>query len=162
MNPLPAAPMKLTELLTAELIAVPLKAGDKWEAIGALAQQAVVAGRLPGERLEMVRDALVAREECMTTGMEHGIAIPHAAVEGLSDVVGVLGLNPDGIPFETLDGEPARIIVELIIPRDRKLTHIKTLAEISKLLHRAEVREALLACSDGSAAMACLHEHESA
>lgn len=152
--------MKLTELLTAQLIAVPLEADDKWQAIESLAEQAVRAGRLPEPQLAGVKAALVAREECMTTGMEHGIAIPHAAVDGLDDVVGVLGLNPEGIPFETLDGEPARIIVELIIPRDRKLAHIKTLAEISKLLHRAEVREALLACGDGVAAMDCLSGYE--
>ena len=157
-----APSMKLTELLNPDLIAVPLAAEDKWQAIRAMAEVAVRAGRLPEARLGPVQDALIQREESMTTGMEHGIAIPHAAVDGLPDVIGVLALAPEGIPFDTLDGQPARILVELIIPRDKKLLHIKTLAEISKLLHRAAVREELLASADPAAAMACLQKHEGA
>ena len=58
----------------------------------------------------------------------------------------MLGIAPDGVPFETLDGQPARILVCLAIPRAKKLQHIRTLAEIAKLLSRAPVRERLLGC----------------
>ena len=82
----------------------------------------------------------------MTTGMEDGIAIPHAAVDDIPDVIAVLGIAPEGVPFETLDGAPARILVCLAIPRSKKLQHIRTLAEIAKLLSRAEVRQRILGC----------------
>ena len=148
--------MKLSELITSNLVEVPLRAADKWEAIAAIARLPVRAGRYPQSLVATVEQALLVRERSMTTGMEHGIAIPHAAIDGIDELVAVLGLSPMGIPFETLDGAPARIVIGLIIPRAKKLAHIKTLAEIAKLLSRAEVRERLLRCTDGASAVAAL------
>jgi mannitol/fructose-specific phosphotransferase system IIA component (Ntr-type) len=150
--------MKLSELITPDLVEVPLRAADKWEALRVLARVPVRAGRYPASFVPVVEQALLVREKSMTTGMEHGIAIPHAAVDGLDDLVAVLGLNPAGIPFETLDGEPARIVIGLVIPRAKKLAHIKTLAEIAKLLSRAEVRDRLIRCTDAHAALQVLAE----
>jgi len=148
--------MKLSELITTDLVEVPLRAADKWEALAAIARIPVRGGRYPQAMVPIVEQALVARERSMTTGMEHGIAIPHAAIDGIDELVAVLGLNPVGIPFETLDGAPARIVIGLVIPRSRKLAHIKTLAEIAKLLSRAEVRDRLLRCADAASAVQAL------
>ncbi len=148
--------MKLSELITTDLVEVPLRAADKWEALAAIARIPMRGGRYPQAMVPIVEQALVARERSMTTGMEHGIAIPHAAIDWIDELVAVLGLNPVGIPFETLDGAPARIIIGLVIPRSRKLAHIKTLAEIAKLLSRAEVRDRLLRCTDAASAVQAL------
>ncbi|MEO6595571.1 MAG: PTS sugar transporter subunit IIA [Planctomycetota bacterium] len=148
--------MKLSDLITTDLVALPLRAADKWEALAAIAQVPATAGKYAQSLVATVENALVVRERSMTTGMEHGIAIPHAAIDGIEDLVAVLGLNPNGIPFETLDGEPARIIIGLVIPRNKKLAHIKTLAEIAKLLSRADVRDRLLRCTDAVAAVQAL------
>lgn len=148
--------MKLAELITEDLVVLPLRAANKWEALRILAEAPVRAGRYPASFVAAVEQALVTREKSMTTGMENGIAIPHAAIDGIDDLVAVLGLNPVGIPFETLDGAPARIVVGLVIPRSRKLAHIKTLAEIAKLLARADVRERLVAATSAAGAVAVL------
>ncbi len=148
--------MKLSELITPELVEMPLRAADKWAALATIARVPVRAGRYSEQMVAVVEAALVARERSMTTGMEHGIAIPHAAIDGIDDLIAVLGLSPAGIPFETLDGAPARIVIGLIIPRSKKLAHIKTLAEIAKLLSRAEVRERLLQSADAQAAVQTL------
>jgi mannitol/fructose-specific phosphotransferase system IIA component (Ntr-type) len=148
--------MKLSELITSDLVEVPLRAADKWQALAAIARIPVRAGRYAESMVALVEQALVVRERSMTTGMEHGIAIPHAAIDGIDDLIAVLGINPVGIPFETLDGAPARIVIGLVIPRAKKLAHIKTLAEIAKLLSRAEVRERLLRCTEPAAAVAAL------
>ena len=152
--------MKLSELLSADLVLLPLEAADKWQAIDALANAAGRAGRWPVDRLTRVREALVLREKSMTTGMEHGIAIPHAAVEGVPEVTAVLGLSRRGVPFDALDRQPARIIVCLMIPRDKKLLHIKTLAEIARLLSRPGVRTRLLEAGDPEAALAVIRDEE--
>jgi mannitol/fructose-specific phosphotransferase system IIA component (Ntr-type) len=154
--------MKLSELITSDLVEVPLRAADKWEALAAIARIPARAGRYPQSLVPTVEQALVVRERSMTTGMEDGIAIPHAAIDGIDELIAVLGLNPVGIPFETLDGAPARIIIGLVIPRARKLAHIKTLAEIAKLLSRAEVRERLLRCTDAESAVRALAEVQGA
>ncbi len=147
-------------LLSLELVLSPMESEDKWQAIRTLAATAVGAGRIDKSMSSAVEAALVSREKSMTTGMEKGIAIPHAAVDGIEDVVAVLGLSPAGIPFETLDGNPAQIIVCLVIPRAKKLLHIKTLAEIARLLSRAEVRERLLECNSPAEVLATLAELE--
>ena len=150
--------MKLPDLITKDLVEMPLRAADKWEALATIARVPVRAKRYPQEMVAVVENALVARERSMTTGMEHGIAIPHAAIDGIDDLVAVLGLSPTGVPFETLDGAPARIVIGLIIPRSKKLVHIKTLAEIAKLLSRAEVRERLLQSVDAEGVVRTLAE----
>ena len=150
--------MKLSELIQESLVELPLKAADKWQALASIARIPVRAGCYPESMVETVEQALVVREKSMTTGMEHGIAIPHAAIDGIDELVAVLGLNPTGIPFETLDGEPARIVIGLVIPRSKKLAHIKTLAEIAKLLSKADVRERLLSCTSSAEVVAALGE----
>ncbi len=154
--------MKLSELITTDLVEIPLRAADKWDALRALAQVPVRAGRYSASFATTVEQALVVRERSMTTGMEHGIAIPHAAVDGIDDLIAILGLNSVGIPFETLDGAPARIIIGLVIPRAKKLAHIKTLAEIAKLLSRADVRDRLVRCTDAKSALQVLAEVQGA
>ena len=138
--------MKLSELLTKESVILPLEAQDKWAAIRILARRMADMGALGQDQVAAVEAALVAREESMTTGMEDGIAIPHAAVDNIPEVIAVLGIAPEGVEFEALDGQPAQILVCLVIPRAKKLQHIRTLAEIAKLLSRAPVRESLLGC----------------
>ena len=150
--------MKLSELITRDTVILPLEAEDKWQAIAAMAQAMVDSGGLAPGRLAQVEAALVAREESMTTGMEDGIAIPHAAVDDLPEVLAVIGIAPDGVPFETLDGQPARILVCLVIPRAKKLQHIRTLAEIAKLLSRPAVRERILACDTPDQALEVITE----
>ena len=152
--------MKLSELLTPDLVRLPLEAEDKWQAISDLVRVPVAVGVIPEAMAAAVEEALVVREKSMTTGMEHGIAIPHAAVDGLSEVVAVLGLSRSGVPFETLDGQDARIIVCLVIPRAKKLLHIRTLAEIAKLLAVEEVRTELLAAETPDEALGVLARFE--
>lgn len=152
--------MKLSELLARDLVLLPLQAMDKWQAISAMAATAARAGRIAPRVLAGVEAALLERERSMTTGMEDGIAIPHAAVDGVGEVIAVLGLSRDGVPFEALDGQPAQIVVCLIIPRAKKLQNIKTLAGIAKLLSRAEVRRALLACETPEQVLAVIGEAE--
>lgn len=154
--------MKLSDLITEDLVEVPLRAADKWEALATIARVPVRAGRYPESMVAIVEQALVVRERSMTTGMEHGIAIPHAAIDGIDELVAVLGINPIGIPFETLDGQPARIVIGLVIPRSKKLAHIKTLAEIAKLLSRADVRERLVQCADARSVVQALAELQGA
>lgn len=150
--------MKLSELITPAHVLLPLQAGDKWQAISLLAAKAVQAAAIPDRVAAGVEPALVLRERSMTTGLEHGIAIPHAAIDGIDDLVAVLGLCQPGVPFDTLDGLPAQIVVCLVIPRSKKLQHIKTLAEIARLLARVEVRQRLLACRSAEAAATVLRE----
>jgi len=148
--------MKLSELIVPDLVEVPFRAVDKWQALALLARVPVRARCYADSMVPAVERALVERERSMSTGMEHGIAIPHAAVDGIDKLVAVLGICHESIEFEAVDKEPARILVGLVIPRHKKLLHIKTLAEIAKLLSRSRVREELLNCRESAQVVSCL------
>ena len=139
---------------------LPFAATDKWAAIKAMAGAAVDAGALPPEELEGVEEALLTRERSMSTGMEDGIAIPHAAVDTVDDLVAILGVCPEGIAFGALDGQPSRILVCLVIPKARKLLHIKTLAAIARLLSKAHVRDRVLASGTADEVLAVLRDED--
>ena len=147
-------PASFTELLAEGDVLLPLEAQDKWDAIERLLAHVDRAGHVPQGRFEEYRDAVLARERSMSTGMERGIAIPHAAVDGLERLVGAFGLvrSEGGLPFDSIDAQPTTMVVLLLVPRDQKLQHISTLADIARMLGREDVRDALGECVDAAGA----------
>ncbi len=131
---------------------------DKWQAIHDLVHHLVEEGRLDADLEGVVREAVVARERSMSTGMEHGVAIPHAAVDDVSEIIGVMGVvsRESGLEFESIDGQPTHVVVLLVIPKTQKLLHIRTLADIARVLTKESVRQKLLEIRDAEEAHAVL------
>lgn len=156
--------MTLSSLITTSDIILPFEPSDKWDAIRRLVDQLVDTERVEPKQGEAIHEAILARERSMSTGMEKGIAIPHAAVDGIDDVIACLGVVPEdeGLAFESVDGRPTNLIVLLVIPRSKKLLHIRTLADIARVLSREEVRGALLSASDSEEAWNAISVSESA
>jgi len=146
--------MRLTELFTPDDLIVDFDPVDKWDSVGLLVAHLVQRGRVPAEAEIAVRDAVLARERSQSTGMERCIAIPHAAVDGVDEIAGALGIvrTETGLSFECIDGQPARLIVLLVIPKKQKLLHIRTLADVARVLGKGDVREALLSADTAQAA----------
>jgi mannitol/fructose-specific phosphotransferase system IIA component (Ntr-type) len=154
--------MRLTEILGPTQVLLPLDAADKWQAIEQLLAHLREGGHLTAADERSHLESILARERSMSTGMEQGIAIPHAAVDGLDKILGCLGVvsRPEGLPFDCLDQQPAFLVVLLLIPRAQKLAHIRTLGEIARLLSRRELRERLIAAQDAAQVHALLVEAE--
>ncbi len=152
--------MRLHELFAAEDVIVSFAPTDKWIAIRELVEHLVRRGRLEASQEAAVVEAVHAREKSMSTGMEHGIAIPHAAVEGVDGVRAAMGIVPEGatLAFDSIDGRPTRVVVLLVIPRAQKLLHIRTLADIARVLGRDTVRERLIGARSSEEAWAALAE----
>ena len=142
--------MLLAELFEAQDLLVHFDPTDKWEAIRGLVGYLVSAGKLDESQSEAVLEAVLSRERSMSTGMENGIAIPHAAVDELDSVLACMGVvtREEGLAFESIDGQPARLVVLLVIPRAEKLLHIRTLADVARVLSKDDVRCALLEATD--------------
>ena len=150
--------MDLRELFRPEDLLVGFDPTDKWDAIRRLVDHLAATGRIPSAGAGAIHDQVVARERSMSTGMERGIAIPHAAVEETDEVCACMGIvsHEDGLAFETFDAQPARLVVLLVIPRSKKLLHIRTLADVARALGDSSTREALLAAPHAEAAHAAL------
>lgn len=142
--------MHLSEILRPEDLVVPLEAVDKWDAIARLVAHLVACGRIPEDASDELLELVMARERSMSTGMEQGIAIPHAAVDVLDELVGCMGVvqAEEGLAFEAIDARPTYLVVLLLIPRAQKLLHIRTLADVARVLRRDSVRDALINSGD--------------
>jgi PTS system nitrogen regulatory IIA component len=91
-----------------------------------------------------VLEALLEGERSLSTGLEDHIALPHVRTQAVDDLIGVLGIAPDGIPFESRDGKDAQVIALLVVPEDQHREHVQTLAGVASLLSDAAFRDRLV------------------
>lgn len=154
--------MQLHELLEPADLIVDFRPTDKWDAIPRLVEHLAARRGLSAELAGRVEAAVLQRERSMSTGIEHGIAVPHAAVEGLDEVIGCMGIvgGEAGLSFESIDGRPTRLIVLLAIPPAQKLLHIRTLGDIARVLGKESVRNALLQATNADEAWSVLREND--
>lgn len=152
--------MKLGDILRADAIALDFKAPDKWKAIELLVDLLVERGRCKKPHRKPVLEALVARENIASTGMENGVALPHASIQILDEPLAALGISPGGIQFQSADGQPAKIIMLLAIPKRNVQLHIRTLAGVARLMNYEEMRAALLAARSPQEAIGIIRAEE--
>lgn len=134
--------MNPKRVLTKETIILHLKSTNKDAVIEELIDVLVASGRIKDRKAAL--KAVVEREKKMSTGLQSGIAIPHGKTDTVETLVAALGLKPEGLPFESLDGQDANIIVLTVSPASRTGPHIQFLADISRTLHDAETRAKVL------------------
>jgi fructose-specific phosphotransferase system IIA component len=123
--------MALIDLISPEVVKVPLVGVTKAEVIRELAQLLLDAGRIA--ELESVYDALLTREALGSTGLELGVAVPHAKTKAVRQLTAAIGIAPQGVDFQSADGQPSRLFFLLLAPPDQSGPHIQALAEIARL-----------------------------
>lgn len=133
---------ELGAVLKPENICLDLKARDKETVIAHLVTVLADAGEIRDRRA--VLEAVLERERKMSTGMQHGIAIPHGKTDALSRLVAAIGIHRKGVEFQCLDGKPAHIVICTVSPQDRSGPHVQFLAEVSRVLSDAKTRATLL------------------
>lgn len=138
--------MKVSDFLKKEAIAVPLKSRTKndvfHELINLLHSRGVLADK------ELALKAVYDREEIMSTGIGHGIAIPHGKAKSVKEIAAASGIYAPGIDYSALDGQPVYLVVMLVGPEDGAAQHVKALARISRLLQHESARQKLIACKN--------------
>ncbi|SIQ95059.1 transporter, CPA2 family [Alkalispirochaeta americana] len=134
--------------LPVECIHLRMEVENKELAIRELVESLTHGGKLKDP--EAVLEAILERERTMSTGMEHGIAIPHGRSEGVKELTIAVGIVPKGVDFQSLDGEPTRIIFLVASPRDNPGPHLQILAGIAGIVNSSEAREEMLRISSRS------------
>ncbi len=136
--------MNLVDLLSVGCIKVPLAASDRKSAIEELVD--VLAGQKRIQNAQLLKDAVWARETTRTTGIGHGLAIPHGKCEGIPTLAMAIGKPASPIDFQSIDSKPVRLVILLASPLDRTSDHIQALAKVSRLMtveaFRSKVYEA--------------------
>lgn len=137
--------MNLRSVMGPECVALNLKGSTKEEIIAEMIDVLLAAGKLrtTRDREEALR-VVLERERKMSTGMQSGIAIPHGKTDCVESLVAAVGIKREGVNFESLDGQPSRIFVMTLSPNTRTGPHIQFLAEISRALSDAKIRDRVL------------------
>lgn len=133
--------MRLTEILQPDCIKVPLNATDKQGAIFELID--LLAHQHHLRDVPAVRDAVWQRESTRTTGIGHGLAIPHGKSTSCDKLIMAIGRPQKPIDFQSIDGQPVSLIILLISPADQTGPHIQALASVSRLMTNADFRHAI-------------------
>lgn len=134
--------MNPKRVLVKETIILRLKGATKDAILEELIDLLVAAGRIKDRKAAL--KAVLEREKKMSTGLQNGIAIPHGKTDTVDSLVAALGIRTEGVDFDSLDGQPAQIFLMTLSPASRTGPHIQFLADISRTLHDATVRQQVL------------------
>ncbi len=150
--------MKVSDILTEQIIEINLSANDKNEAINSMIDLAYNSGNILD--LESVRACVFEREKLVSTGVGKGFAIPHGKSDDIKDIVAAFAIMKEPIDFDSIDGEKVTFIF-LLVGKDSMLNmHIKLLSRISRLMNKDEFREKLLTAKSKEEVLAMFKEEE--
>jgi PTS system nitrogen regulatory IIA component len=145
--------MPFLDLLPLERVRSGLVASDKPALIEQLAR--LLAG---ADETAIVRDALIARERLGSTGLGHGVAIPHGRSASIDEARAAFVRLAEPIEFGSDDHQRVDLIAALIVPAHFTDQHLKLLAELAELFSDSTLTEALRAAPDASALYAVLRK----
>ena len=149
--------MLLSDFISPDSVVSSLKAKTKKQLLQDLSAR---AARFTGLQERDIFDVLLQRERLGSTGLGHGIAIPHGKLAGLKRIVGIFARLAEPIEFDAVDAEKVDIVFLLLAPEGAGADHLKALARISRLLREGSAVEKLRASRDAAALYAVLTEEE--
>ena len=138
--------MQITDLLTPDRIHTGVRARSKKRILELAAASLVGTPREADER--SVFSSLCARERIGSTGLGHGVAIPHGRVSGIDEASGAMLRLCEPIDFDSPDGEPVDLIFALLVPDDHEDDHLKLLAQLAETFSKEENRAKLRSAED--------------
>jgi mannitol/fructose-specific phosphotransferase system IIA component (Ntr-type) len=150
--------MRLTDILQADCVKVPIEATVKDKAIFELVD--LLADRVGIDQREQLKKAVWAREMTRTTGIGHGVGIPHGKVEGVAKLCMAIGKSATPIEYGSIDRRPVDLILLLVSPVDQTGPHIQALAAISRMLTDTGFRGAIRAAVSSAELYRIICEHE--
>jgi PTS system nitrogen regulatory IIA component len=99
----------------------------------------------------VVYESLFTRERLGSTGLGHGVAIPHGRIKGLKDALGAFVRLAQPVPFDAPDGKPVSLAFTLLVPEHATEKHLEILSELAQMFSDRALREALASASDEAA-----------
>ncbi len=134
--------MNVKRILNEEAILLNLQGTTKQEIIHEMIAFLATKNRLKDR--DAALKAVMDREQKMSTGMQHGVAIPHGKTDSVERLIAMLAFKREGIDFGSMDGKPSTIFLMTLSPLNQTGPHIQFLSEISQVLNDPVHREALL------------------
>ncbi|MDR2433276.1 MAG: cation:proton antiporter [Treponema sp.] len=146
----------LLSLIEPELLSLELKGETKEAVITELVDMLAAGGKLLDR--DQALTAVFEREKVMSTGMEHGIALPHGKTGGIADIAVAVGIKKQGVDFDSMDGQPSRLFILVVSPQKTTGPHVQFLAAIGAVLKDEAVREAVINAASVKEAVSLLRK----
>ena len=143
-------------LLTPQVLSVRLQGNTKEEILRDLVMLLSNSGRV--RDWQQVLADLTARENSMSTGMQRGIALPHAKSDGVVGTCIAIGLKPEGVDFGSIDGQPSRFFAMIVSPKKSSSPHILLLSAMSYILRDPASLEKMLVAPDAETLLKIIGE----
>ena len=135
-----------------------LKARTKMELLTEMSFE--MSCRVDGLNRAKILEALLEREKLGSTGIGHGVAIPHAKLKGIDSIVVAFGRSKLGVPFQSMDGKQVHLFFLIIAPENSTSAHLKALGGISRLLLDSEFRQKLIKAETAEELSGLIREEE--
>jgi PTS system nitrogen regulatory IIA component len=133
--------MQITEFISPERVVRESKVTSKKRALE------VVSGLIAGAQANLLEteifDCLLARERLGSTGIGHGVAIPHGRLKSLTHPVAAFAVLEKGVDFDAMDGEPVDLVCALVVPLESTEEHLQILASLAALFSDGRLRESM-------------------
>ena len=148
--------MTLIDLIDEDVVKVPLEHTGKAEVIRELLDTLAGTGKL--SEIDRAYNALLERESQGSTGLEHGIAVPHAKTDAVETLTVAIGISPNGIEFGAMDGQPSKLFFLLLAPPGQSGPHLEALSEIARLSRSEAFLRALISSRSPADVLELLRE----
>ncbi len=135
--------MSLLELVDERAISTHLESLEKEDVIKELIELLIKSGKIKEENKGKAIEDVLAREKKGSTGLEKGVAVPHAKTEAVSELSMAIGISKEGVDFNSIDGEYSYIFFMLLAPPGSSGPHVEALSQIARFMTPAGVREKL-------------------
>lgn len=150
--------MTIVDFLDPATIHLSLQAKSKEDVLAALVDLLKRSGRI--QNRDNLLETLMEREGLGSTGIGHGVAIPHGRSPEVHETVIALGRTQEEVDFDSIDGKPTRLFFLLVAPEDGGNEHLFTLAKIARLIKDAHIREELMKLDSPQAVIRLIEEQE--
>jgi len=114
------------------------------EATSKKAMLTEMAGLFSSMDSDQVLESIMAREKLGSTGIGHGVAIPHCRIPELTETRLALARHVEGVDFDAIDGLPVHIVIMLLVPDDEDRKHLQTLAALARSLQDKLFRQSIM------------------
>lgn len=151
--------MELIDILTPDAVVPHLHATSKKQALTELARH---AAEVTGLDQREILDTLLERERLGTTGVGHGIAIPHGKLDALDRLHGLFARLDKPVDFDSIDDQPVDLLFVLLAPSSAGAEHLKALARVSRLLRDPQMCEKLRGADSADSLFLLLTRNEAA
>jgi PTS system nitrogen regulatory IIA component len=135
--------MKIKELLNPERIACDATVSSKKRALEKLSS--LLTDSIPNLTEDEIFESLIGRERLGSTGIGHGVAIPHARLQGREKVIGAFLKLDNGVDFDSIDNTPVDLLFALLVPDHFTDEHLEILSSLAKLFSDEKLCEKIRA-----------------